>query len=201
MLINTSLPAKTLRKILREQRNSLTVQQQKSAATHLFKYLSQHKLFMQSRHIALYLPNDGEIDPSLLLDAARKQKKHIYLPVLQRWPKYSMVLQQLAPNQSWQLNRFGIKEPKADKKRQAKTSRIDLILMPLVGFDRCGNRLGMGGGFYDRYLAHLKYRKHWKKPLLIGLAHHSQQVDKLTSNNWDIPLSAIVTDKGWVVAN
>lgn len=197
---NGSLPNKALRKLLRHKRNALTTQQQRTAANNLYKHIIHHTLFLQARHIAFYLPNDGEIDPTPLLNAAKQQGKQIYLPVLQHWPKYSMALQAITTKQAWQFNRFRIKEPKADRKKQVKTPRLDLIFMPLVGFDQSGNRLGMGGGFYDRHLAYLTQRKTWKKPLLIGLAHHCQQVDKLSHNSWDIPLTAIVTDQGWIIA-
>ncbi len=72
---------------------------------------------------------------------------------------------------------------------------LDLILMPLVGFDLQGNRLGMGGGFYDRSLAFLRYRLYWKRPRLLGLAYDFQQVDILTADPWDIPMQAVVTDQ------
>jgi 5-formyltetrahydrofolate cyclo-ligase len=66
--------------------------------------------------------------------------------------------------------------------------------MPLVAFDEQGNRLGMGGGFYDRTLAYLRQREQWRRPLLIGLAHECQKVPSLESQRWDIPLDAIFTE-------
>jgi 5-formyltetrahydrofolate cyclo-ligase len=72
---------------------------------------------------------------------------------------------------------------------------LDLILTPLVAFDDQGNRLGMGGGFYDRTLAYLGRRKHWKKPRLIGTAHAFQQVARLPHESWDVPLHGVVTEK------
>jgi 5-formyltetrahydrofolate cyclo-ligase len=66
--------------------------------------------------------------------------------------------------------------------------------MPLVAFDEQGNRLGMGGGFYDRTLAYLKYRQHRRKPVLAGLAHEIQKIGQLTTQSWDIPLDCIITE-------
>lgn len=186
-----------LRRLLRNRRRSLTPLQQKIAAKNLYKQVIHHPLFRKAQHIGLYLANDGEIDPNLLLKAAQRYKKTIYLPILQRWPKFAMAFQRITPETRWTLNRFNIKQPVANFSHQVKPVKLDLILMPLVGFDEYGGRLGMGGGFYDRYLSYLKNRKSWHKPYLLGLAHECQKVDKLQLNSWDIPVHAIVTDHRW----
>jgi 5-formyltetrahydrofolate cyclo-ligase len=67
--------------------------------------------------------------------------------------------------------------------------------MPLVGFDANCNRLGMGGGFYDRTLAYLRLRRCWRRPLLIGIAHECQRVERLETNTWDVPLDLVVTEE------
>ena len=72
---------------------------------------------------------------------------------------------------------------------------LDLILAPLVGFDTHGNRLGMGGGYYDRTFAYLKHRLHWQKPRLIGLAYELQRVADLANHAWDVPLQSVVTEQ------
>ena len=71
------------------------------------------------------------------------------------------------------------------------------MLLPLVGFDDRGGRLGMGGGFYDRSLAYLRMRKNRHMPTLLGLAHECQRVDELAMASWDVPLRATVTDRAW----
>lgn len=189
-----------LRKQLRERRRALTPQQQTQAARNLYKQLAHHPLFTKAHHIAFYLANDGEIDPKLLIAFAKRYKKTIYLPVLPKWPKFSMLFQAITPNTQWTENQYHIKEPKANRKKQVSAKQLDLILMPLVGFDEFGGRLGMGAGYYDRHLAYLNHRKHWQQPQLIGLAHDCQKVAKLQLNSWDIPLLAIVTDQAWYFA-
>ena len=89
------------------------------------------------------------------------------------------------------VNRFGIPEPMLTKNNLCPLSQIDLIFTPLVAFDSSGNRLGMGGGFYDRTLAPIK--RDQLTTQLIGLAHNCQQVDALSQDSWDIPLNGIVT--------
>ncbi|CAI3810643.1 5-formyltetrahydrofolate cyclo-ligase [Pseudomonas sp. MM223] len=111
----------------------------------------------------MYLPNDGEIDPRLLLREAQRRGKRTYLPVLHAWPRTRMVFQRFEQGEKLKPNRFRIPEPVTDRKRQRPIWALDLILLPLVGFDEVGGRLGMGGGFYDRSLAYQGRRKSLEK--------------------------------------
>ncbi|WP_185267696.1 5-formyltetrahydrofolate cyclo-ligase [Halopseudomonas xiamenensis] len=184
-----------LRRQLRSARRALTPQQQHQASQRLLRQLAQHPLFRRSRHIAFYLANDGEIDPAALLRHAQRLGKHCYLPVITGWPANRMHFQRLLPNQRWVRNRFGIREPLLNRGLQARPWRLQLVLMPLVGFDRAGNRLGMGGGFYDRTFAFRQRRQGWAGPQLLGLAHECQRVEQLPTAAWDIPLDGIVSDQ------
>ncbi|MEN5301914.1 MULTISPECIES: 5-formyltetrahydrofolate cyclo-ligase [unclassified Pseudomonas] len=189
-----------LRRLLRNARRALTPAQQHQASRGLFRQLAQHPLFRRARHIALYLPNDGEIDPRLLLREAQRRGKRTYLPVLHAWPRTRMVFQRFEQGEKLKRNRFRIPEPLTDRRRQRPIWSLDLILLPLVGFDEVGGRLGMGGGFYDRSLAYQARRKTWKKPLLLGLAHECQKVERLAQASWDVPLQGTVSDRGWYLA-
>jgi len=197
MLDATALSRPQLRRLLRQQRRALSPLAQRQAARDLYRQLAQHPHFRRARQIALYLPNDGEIDPGPLLRAAQRRGKAVYLPVLSPWPRSKMVFQHIAPGERLVKNRFGIPEPRRNPKRQRKAWALDLLLLPLVGFDSQGGRLGMGGGFYDRSLAYRKLRKNWHKPTLLGLAHACQQVESLAMASWDVPLQGTVTDRGW----
>ena len=189
-----------LRRMLRNTRRALTPSEQRQAAHGLYRQLAQHPLFRRAKHISLYLPTDGEIDPRLLLRAAQRRGKATYLPVLSAWPRTKMVFQRVKPGDKLLPNRFRILEPRVNAKRQRKVWALDLVLLPLVGFDDAGGRLGMGGGFYDRSLAYLARRQSWRKPTLLGLAHECQKVDRLAQASWDVPLAGTVTDKQWYVA-
>lgn len=186
---------RTLRRQLRAARRALSSLEQHQASQRLWRQLAQHPLFRRSRHIAFYLANDGEIDPAILLAHAQQLGKQCYLPVITGWPANRMHFQRLVPGQRWVTNRFGIREPLVDPGLQARPWRLDLVLMPLVGFDEAGNRLGMGGGFYDRTFAYRRRRQHWIGPRLLGLAHHCQKVAQLPTASWDIPLDGIVSDQ------
>lgn len=199
MIVAEGLSRPALRRKLRQTRRQLSPAQQRHAARRLYRQLSHHPLFRRARHIALYLPNDGEIDPRLLLRAAQRRGKATYLPVLNPWPRTRMVFQRIEPGERLRRNRFGIFEPVIRTARQRRVWALDLLLMPLVGFDGNGGRLGMGGGFYDRSLAYRARRKNSHKPTLLGLAHECQRVDRLPLESWDVPLLGTVTDRGWYV--
>ena len=88
-------------------------------------------------------------------------------------------------------NRYGIAEPELDMQQVVPHSTLDLICTPLVAFDATGNRLGMGGGYYDRTLA--CWHEHRLGPKPLGLAHDCQQVDAVPQEEWDVPLPQIIT--------
>ncbi|TFF07395.1 5-formyltetrahydrofolate cyclo-ligase [Pseudomonas sp. BCA14] len=189
-----------LRRMLRKARRELSPSEQRKAALGVYRQLAQHPLFRRARHISLYLPTDGEIDPRLLLRAAQRRGKATYLPVLSAWPRTKMVFQRVRPGDKLSPNRFRILEPQVNANRQRQVWALDLVLLPLVGFDDAGGRLGMGGGFYDRSLAYLSRRRSWRKPTLLGLAHECQKVERLAQASWDVPLAGTVTDRQWYVA-
>jgi len=195
-----SISSKNLinRSTLRQRRRALSARQQQIAATDISQRLNQLKKFQHAQRIAYYLANDGEVSPQLAIKQAEKRGQQTYLPVLHPL-KYNRLYFTNHRNQpKLRPNRFGIVEPQLGINTVAPVWTLDIILLPLVGFDRCGNRMGMGGGFYDRTLARLnesKSNRGLKRPLLIGLAHHCQEVEQLQAQSWDIPLDIIATDK------
>ena len=179
---------------MRQQRRHLSPQQQRSAALSLDRLIGCHPLFLRSRHIAFYLPNDGEIDVTPLLQRALAMGKQCYLPVLS--PLYHNRLWFAPYHHCAPLvaNRFGIPEPQCNWRDTRRVWTLDLVLTPLVAFDAAGNRLGMGGGYYDRTLSYLARRQHWRKPRLIGTAYSFQEVEALPHQSWDVPLEGIATE-------
>lgn len=149
----------------------------------------------QAQRIALYWPVDGEIDVRALARQANFSRHVFYLPVLQAFPANTLRFARWPRARRQQRNRFGIPEPRG--RRALPAEKMDAILLPLTGFDAQGNRLGMGGGFYDRTLAFKRRCGHKSagRPLLIGVAHACQQVASLPAEDWDVGLQLIVTDK------
>ena len=182
-----------IRRIMREQRRALPAYTRHRLSERVCRNIARSTLFHRSKRIALYLSNDGEIDLTPLVLRAWAMGKKCYLPVLgtrrRLW---------FAPFHRGSVlvrNRFGILEPTPGKAHMQATWGLDLLLAPLVAFDSAGNRLGMGGGYYDRTLFYLKLRQHWRKPHLLGVAYSFQEVEKLIPATWDIPLQGIATEQ------
>ena len=180
-----------LRQIMRERRQSLTIYQQRQAAKKVNNHFCRSAAFLTANHIAFYLPNDGEISPEKLIETALNSDKKCYLPVITQNGK--LQFKHYMPGDKLIKNKYGIPEPMPNKPL-IPTKQLDLVLMPLVAFDDSGNRLGMGGGFYDRTFANKLTMPNVK---LIGLAHEQQKADKINADEWDVPLNGILTDKGF----
>ncbi len=191
------LNLKPLRQQLRAQRRALSVQQQKLHSQSAAKQLTRSALFLRSRRIAFYLSADGEIDLTPILNCAHRMGKACYLPVIHKGSQFTLWFCKYQPGDRLMPNQFGISEPDLHKHPPIKPWGLDLILMPLVGFDAECNRLGMGGGYYDRTLSFLHRRKHWRSPHLIGVAHDCQKVEKLLVQSWDVPLQGVVTESAF----
>jgi 5-formyltetrahydrofolate cyclo-ligase len=193
-LDDLALAKKQLRSELRARRRALNPTQQMQASIFLLRHLMKLPQFMRARNVALYMANDGEIDPKPIARQLWKMEKHCFLPVLRPDKRKDLWFVEYTPDALLTKNRFDIPEPDFRSQHKMPAQMLDVVLMPLVGFDRSGARLGMGGGFYDATFA-FKQKKPAGKPALIGLAHSCQQVPSLATDTWDIPLFAIATDQ------
>lgn len=174
-----------LRQQLRQARQSLCVETQQQHAKLVMQQVMRLPLWSLQRHIAVSQSFDGEVDTAPLITALRDQGHYIYLPRLAADKTLRFLLWEAGAE--LQPNLFGILEPKTDV--ESAPSALDVIIMPLVGVDLQGNRLGMGGGYYDRTLGAVD-----RKPYLVGLAHDCQQVEQLPAQSWDVPLDALATE-------
>ena len=181
-----------LRKTLRQKRRQLSATQAHSSARQMARLARSERLVSNSWHISAYLANDGEIDPLPLMQDLWSMGKTLYLPVLAPFSPHELWFAQYEPGDPLVSNRFGILEPY--RRRLIKPRYLDLVLTPLVAFDTHGQRLGMGGGYYDTSFAFLGHRQHWRKPVMLGLGYDFQKQTKLSTNEWDIPLHTIVTE-------
>jgi 5-formyltetrahydrofolate cyclo-ligase len=184
-----------IRREMRRRRRALAPADRREAAQALARQLGTSPLFLRSEHIAFYLANDGEMDLMPLIRRAWAMGKRCYLPVLSPAFHNRLWFAPYRPDTPLRHNQFRIAEPALGWRSMRPAAAIDLVLTPLVAFDAAGNRLGMGGGFYDRTLAYLLHRTHWRKPLLIGTAYAFQQVAQLPCAAWDVPLHGIATEQ------
>ena len=161
------------------------------AARALSSRLARSRWFINSRTIAVYLSNDGEIDLFPLVRRAWAMGKRTYLPRL-FGPRLRFL--PFHARSGLAANRFSIPEPAEPARRRIRPLFLDLVLFPLVAFDPSGNRLGMGAGFYDKTFESVRRRTVWQGPRRIGVAYEMQRVDSLRAADWDVPLDAIVTE-------
>lgn len=170
---------------MRHRRNALDPDQQNAAAQALVTSVAQLSEWQSAQHIATYLAADGEIDPHPLTAIAQQLGKTLYLPIIT--DNDSLEFARWQTNVTLSKNRYNIPEPPAAAIR-CPVRELDIIFLPLVGWDIRGGRLGMGGGFYDRALAGVS------GPLLVGLAHENQRAEDIPRDNWDVSLDYVATD-------
>ncbi|MCW8126746.1 5-formyltetrahydrofolate cyclo-ligase [Microbulbifer halophilus] len=181
-----------LRRRMRTARRQLTVYQQRRHGRAATIQLSRSPLLQRAKHIGIYWPMDGELDIRWLIE--RFTDKHFYLPVLPHAPRPQLRFRRWHGSPLTYRNRYRIPEPVRGDSLSPR--RLDLVLVPLVAFDRDGARLGMGAGFYDRTFA-FKRPLPGSGPTLIGAAHQLQCVAQLPTDSWDIPLGGVVTEAGF----
>jgi len=186
----------SIRQNIRAKRNTLSSTSQNTASSTLLKKLTQHSKIQSADSIALYLTNDGELDLQPFINWCWQQDKAVYLPVVHPFAKGHLLFLRYCSDSVMTINKYGINEPKLDVRYIISTQQLDVIFTPLVAFDQSGARIGMGGGYYDRTLAQWYQRsliKKQSKPYPIGIAHDCQQISKVPTEIWDIPLPEIIT--------
>ena len=154
--------------------------------------------FQKSIKIALYSSFQGEVDTKPIIEYAWEHGKICYLPLLRQDKNNNKFLTfaRFNKNDALITNKYGILEPKIITE-ELLGKDMDLVIVPLVAFDSSCNRLGYGGGYYDRTFAFKKTLPKNTKPLLIGIAYELQKVDQLDNAEWDVPLDYVVTEKSF----
>ena len=183
---------KALRRELRARRRALPLDLRADAARRVALNVQRRFPLRPGQRIALYAPLPEELDVSPLIELIERHAGFIYLPRLIDRRKHRMRF--VAARGPMSRNRLGILEP-ADVE-WIGVRRLDLVFLPLVGFDSAGMRLGMGAGYYDRAFSFLRFRHVWRRPKLIGLAFAAQRVPSLHRAPHDVPLDAVVTEEG-----
>jgi len=183
------LQRQEIRQQVRHLRRAMTDEQQAQAAEQLAELALNYAPVTAARNIALFLSVDGELNTRPLIARLWHLKKAVYLPVLHPFSPGNLLFLRYSPDTPLIPNKLRIPEPPLDIRQLSTLDQLDLMLVPLVAFDQHGQRLGMGGGFYDRTLQN--WRQHGFLP--VGLAHDCQQVDSLPVAEWDVPLPAVMT--------
>jgi 5-formyltetrahydrofolate cyclo-ligase len=160
--------------------------------------LSASPQFQKSQHIACYVACQDEFDTRPIIELIWRAKKHCYLPVLATAQKNTLAFYRYEEGDPLVANQYGILEPVTQSKSPFQLQKLDMVLVPVIGFDLQGHRLGTGGGYYDRSFAFLLAQPKPEAPVLIGLAYACQAVDTLPCDPWDVPLRNILTEETWI---
>ncbi len=213
---------RSLRASLRARRRAVSAADRAHAAREVAR-LADHALRLRSgRRIGIYAATAEELDTSCLIALMLRRGCLVYLPRIDRRSRArtmrfaqitasSLSVESspgaarsapprrrpaLAAPASPRINRFGIVEPEGAELASARL--LDVVFLPLVGFDRHGTRLGMGGGYYDRAFGFRRLREFWHAPLLVGIGYASQEVERIAAAAHDVPLDLVITERGVV---
>jgi 5-formyltetrahydrofolate cyclo-ligase len=180
---------------LRRARAGLSDATLRAHSTAISRHALRFLRLLGPRTVAGYFGIRGEIDITDLLERQAAAGIRIALPVLERHRPGRMHFRAWVPGARLCHNLFDIPEPCSGAPRIWRRE-LDVVLLPLVAFDARGHRLGMGGGYYDRYFARRRLLG-VARPRLIGVAHAFQQVPRLESRSWDVALDGVITEHGW----
>ena len=185
------------RRTLRARRLALAPAERLAAERAIAATLARLRLFGPGRRIGVYLAMRGEVDLTPAFDAAWRSGSRLYAPRVTSRRRREMRFVPLARAAPTRAGAFGIHEPVATTAGDLPARCLDAVLLPVVGFDVEGNRLGMGAGFYDHALRGRRLaRKAWRRPRLIGIAFACQQLPRIEPAPWDVPLDLVVTEAG-----
>ena len=182
------------RKSLRERRRHLDPASMQQAAKQVAAQLVVLPKFIESETIAFYIAQENELDPSVTIQAAQQFNKKFFLPVVPTDNEKNLSFYAYHSEEDLIKNRFDILEPKTSAASAVNIASLDIILVPLVGFDKECNRLGRGAGYYDHTLAFAKDKSAAERPLLIGLGYEFQKLPEIVPSKWDVPLDLVVTE-------
>jgi 5-formyltetrahydrofolate cyclo-ligase len=191
-------PPDAARRILRARlvarRRALTPAERAHAARAVAAQALRCLPLHAGKRVAIYASLASELDTTPLIELARERGCELYLPRIDR-PRSARGMRFLAMGGALRRNRLGIDEPEPAAARIG-ARWLDLVLLPLVGFDRSGVRLGTGGGYYDRAFAFRNHRHAWHAPRLVGLAYAFQEVERIGAAAHDVRMDAVITDEG-----
>ncbi len=181
-----------LRLRMRDRRARLSAAERLAAAQALAGWLEEVERYRSAHRLAGYWAIDGELPLLALLPIIHSRGQIFHLPLLGADRRL-----RFAPWRTGEaivVNRFGIPEPADRESGLLMPDELDVVLVPLVGFDRNGYRLGYGGGWYDRSFAFRKDLPAGTGPLLIGIGYARQEIDPLAPMPWDVPLDFVATE-------
>ncbi len=183
---------KALRKEIMALRNSLNETALEEKSSQIYDNLTNWPVFNNADSILIYMDFQNEVKTNKIIETCLKQNKDVIVPVVDETTQ-QMILIEIDGDTKFVKSKFGILEPAIIKDKTRSLYDVDLVLAPGVAFDLIGNRLGYGGGYYDRLLdAHSEIRHLIK---VYGLAFECQLIDNVPAESTDYTMDGIVTEK------
>lgn len=182
-----------IRKQVLEIRNKLSDEEVNCLSEKIFLNLKKNSFFDDSTHVMVYLDFKHEVKTDFIINYCLENNKKVYVPIC--IPEtHELCISRITGLNELQSGHFGIREPFAEYLRLSDSSLIDLVLVPGVAFDRSGNRIGFGAGYYDRFLKRLK-----PAAVKAAIAYSFQVVDMVPKDEYDIPANYIITEKETII--
>jgi 5-formyltetrahydrofolate cyclo-ligase len=186
---------RSLRASLRARRQAVSAAERARAAKQVARHADAALHLRSGQRIGIYAATAEELDTSCLIALAQRRGCLVYLPRIDRRRRVrTMRFVRLSDSPRLRINRFGIAEPEGPQLASARL--LDVVFLPMVGFDRHGVRVGMGGGYYDRVFGFRRLRTVWHVPLLVGIGYASQEVERIAAAAHDVPLDLVITERG-----
>lgn len=183
-----------IRRLIRSARRDVSGNARNRWSAEICRRIAETDMFQAAKHVAGFLAFDGEADPIGLMAEAYEQGKKVYVPIILGRTK-PLRFAAWSPHSKLSPNRFGILEPGDSDSNWIDSQDLDFVITPLVAFDKSCNRIGVGGGYYDRSFAFLSEETiEASQVKLVGFAFEMQKVDEIKGNDWDIPLVAVATE-------
>lgn len=179
-----------LRKQLLIQRDEMKKEEVEKLSREIMENLIDIPSFIQSKVVMIYLSFKNEVDTEAIIDWCFAQGKEVVIPYCAVENKEIIPCKLDSERKGLEKSKFGIWEPKKDSMISVDIGNIDAIITPGVGFDEDCNRLGFGGGYYDRFLA-----KRQKEIPAIAICYQNQIVDSVPTDDYDIPMDIVVTER------
>ena len=181
----------SLRTKIKEKRSQLSSESLVFLAQTILNNIQRSISLKDYSTIATYFSVNQEVNTADLNRHLWEQDKQLFLPKIK---SKELFFSAYDIDQPLSVNAFNIPEP-VNEEMLITAEVFDLMFIPLVAFDTNCNRVGMGGGYYDKTLSFVKHIQDTKKPKLVGLAYELQKVDQIEKNDWDIPMDVIITEK------
>lgn len=186
-------PRATLRAELRARRKALAADARIAAATAVAENLESLAEFLVDTRVGGYWAIDGELPLHAVVTRLQSRGQRYFLPRI-TGPR-QLAFAEWRAGIALEANRYGIPEPVCSEAELSPAGALELVLVPLLGFDRSGLRIGYGGGYYDASFAALRERSEAASPLLVGVAYAAQELERIEPANWDVRLDYVVTER------